>query len=257
MLGAIELEIHSGDGRVLKLDPNNFVISAFKNSFDLGPPAGKSFLSQEDAWLYREDDFGVLLSLEELRRLAARELMPDQYLRLRETFGLFHSIHDDFYDESGIALQPKGLFEDPYVDVDDDAGEEANRRGYRKLADRMVEFHGGDGGVLLLTVEEFASAVFKESFDFDQLENSSFGESFLSGEPGWLFREDDLGVVLTMNEIRRLGGHELTPEQYFKLREHFGQFRLIGPEFYDEKTGKALQPKGAVRDEGGPAPRLH
>lgn len=111
MLGPIELEIHSGDGKVVKLDPNGFVVAAFRNTLDLGTPYGKSLLSGEDGWLYREDDFGVILTLEEIRRMAARELLPEQYLRLRETFGMFFSIHDDFYDEVlGIALQPKGLF---------------------------------------------------------------------------------------------------------------------------------------------------
>ncbi|MGY3582254.1 hypothetical protein ACVIGB_000821 [Bradyrhizobium sp. USDA 4341] len=116
MLGPIELEIHSGDGKILKLDPNTFVISAARNELsqlnrNVGTPYGKSFLSPEDdGWLYREDDFGVILTIEELRRLALRELLPDQYFRLRNNFGMFHSIHDDFYDElDGSAVQPKGI----------------------------------------------------------------------------------------------------------------------------------------------------
>lgn len=120
MLGPIELEIHSGDGKILKLDPNTFVVSAFRNELSqldgsLGAPYGKSFLSpQDDGWLYREDDLGVILTVEELRRLALRELLPEHYFGLRHAFGMFHSIHDDFYDEeTGRAVQPKGLMH-PY-----------------------------------------------------------------------------------------------------------------------------------------------
>lgn len=122
MLGPIELEIHSGDGKVLKLDPNGFVLAAFKNCLDLGPSYGKSLLSGEDGWLYREDDLGVVLTLEEIRRIAARELLPEQYFKLRETFGMFWSLHDDFYDEeSGFAVQPKGLFDPDQLEQGEDA----------------------------------------------------------------------------------------------------------------------------------------
>jgi hypothetical protein len=116
MLGPIELEIHSGDGKILKLDPNTFVVSAARNELSqlngsLGVAYGKSVLSPEDdGWLYREDDFGVVLTVDELRRLALRDLLPEQYFGLRHQFGMFHSIHEDFYDEqTGHAVQPKGL----------------------------------------------------------------------------------------------------------------------------------------------------
>ena len=74
----------------------------------LAPIDGKSsVISGQPAVLYRTDDVAVPLTPEELYRLAAHSLEPSEYSSLRSRYGLFHEIHEDFYDpESGEALQP-------------------------------------------------------------------------------------------------------------------------------------------------------
>jgi hypothetical protein len=73
------------------------------------------------------------------------------------------------------------------------------------------------------------------------------GKSFLSDRPGYRFRDDDIAVVLHADEIKRLVCHELSSEQYFKLREHFGMFFLIHDDFYDPETGEAMQPMSGIQ----------
>ncbi|MEJ2059637.1 MAG: hypothetical protein P8Y64_04015 [Gammaproteobacteria bacterium] len=70
--------------------------------------------------------------------------------------------------------------------------------------------------------------------------------SRLSGRPGYLYRRDDIEIVLTRDELLRLILNALTPDEFRKLRELFGALNEIGPEFYDQDSGKALQPKVKV-----------
>lgn len=76
---------------------------------DLEPlPVATSVLSGDPALVYRVDDLEIKLSPAELKRLARRSLRPDEVLKLLDLYGVFHDIHDDFYDpETGEAFQPR------------------------------------------------------------------------------------------------------------------------------------------------------
>jgi hypothetical protein len=66
--------------------------------------------------------------------------------------------------------------------------------------------------------------------------------SFLSGEPGFLYRNHVLQIALTGAELQRFACHALLPEEFFKLYRALGEFHEIHDDFYDPDTGKAYQP---------------
>lgn len=68
------------------------------------------------------------------------------------------------------------------------------------------------------------------------------GYSVLSGGPGYLYRTHEMQLLLTNGELNRLVRHNLAPEEYFRLRQRFGEFFEIEDSFYDPLTGTALQP---------------
>ncbi|MGA7802307.1 MAG: hypothetical protein WCC36_16030 [Gammaproteobacteria bacterium] len=70
--------------------------------------------------------------------------------------------------------------------------------------------------------------------------------SVLCGEPGYLYRSADVQIPLTRDELLRLVFSALTADEYFKLREIYGQFREIDTDCYDPETGAARQPKVRV-----------
>lgn len=69
-------------------------------------------------------------------------------------------------------------------------------------------------------------------------------ESFLSKEPALLYRSGDLEIALTGEQIHRLAMSALTPDEYGRLVEQFGKAFEWHEDFYDEASGRALQPKG-------------
>lgn len=73
--------------RVIRVEPLN-----------LAKPIGPSDLSGEPGYLYRTHEVQILLTKEELCRLALRRLHPPEVLQLLKRFGEFFEIHDDFYD---------------------------------------------------------------------------------------------------------------------------------------------------------------
>lgn len=70
--------------------------------------------------------------------------------------------------------------------------------------------------------------------------------SVLSGEPGFLYRNVELEVALTRDELVRLLRHDLRPQEVLKLLELYGAFHEIHDDFYDESSGVALQPMEGV-----------
>lgn len=58
-----------------------------------------SLISQAPSVRIRMEDISLDLSTEELLRLIARELTVDEYMTLRDHFGMFYDIHADFYDD--------------------------------------------------------------------------------------------------------------------------------------------------------------
>lgn len=93
-----------------QLDPNGAIIASVQGTLPVtGPAIAKSVLSGAPALIWREDDLGIPLTGDEIHRLIQHRLTPDEYFRLRERYGLFFSIHTDFFaPDTGEALQPVG-----------------------------------------------------------------------------------------------------------------------------------------------------
>jgi hypothetical protein len=69
-----------------------------------------SLLSDEPSIQLRMEDMSIDLSPEEFLRLIARELTTDEYMVLRDHFGMFYDIHADFYDDqTGRSRHKMGL----------------------------------------------------------------------------------------------------------------------------------------------------
>lgn len=110
-LGLSCIESHLVDGvGVLVIDPNRAAVIGFTGKLPLINPTHPSLLSGKPGYLLRTSDgVEVALTEDELLRMFRHELRPNEVKLLLETYGSFHEIHDDFYDEeTGEALQPMG-----------------------------------------------------------------------------------------------------------------------------------------------------
>lgn len=67
--------------------------------------------------------------------------------------------------------------------------------------------------------------------------------SAISNEPALVYKTHQVEVALTSGEIYRLVMRSLQPEEFFALRKHTGDFFEIHDDFYNPRTGTALQPK--------------
>jgi hypothetical protein len=105
---ALKLTVSDG-AHSLTIDPNGAAQMAWECQLPFGDAvAGKSFLSGNAAYRYTTSQFDVLLAPEELLRLLRRELRPGEVRALRARYSdqdVFE-FHRDFYDLSGVALQP-------------------------------------------------------------------------------------------------------------------------------------------------------
>jgi hypothetical protein len=112
--GAVGCVIWAGQGRRPETrtgEPVDF--PGLFNPLELEPLEGQmSVISDEPAVVYRADDLVIPLSPRELLRFLAHGLRPTEFFALRERYGDFFEIHDDFYDpHSGQAFQP--VIDDP------------------------------------------------------------------------------------------------------------------------------------------------
>ena len=115
------------------------------------------------------------------------------------------------------------------------------------LPDGVVEIEDAGGAIKRLDGEALLVAVAGEYSGHKPMNLGEPGfESTLSGGPGYLLRTEDVELALGLGEIVHLLLNALTPEQYFKLRELYGPFDLIGETYYDPGTGQARQPKVRV-----------
>lgn len=108
-LGPIDLRIIHGDGEE-RVDPNEVIVIILTKKdwlLSLKPlPDTTSLLSGEPALIYRADDMAIPLTTRELYRLMTRDLFAHEFFKLRDHFGDFHDIHDDYYDhDTGVAIQ--------------------------------------------------------------------------------------------------------------------------------------------------------
>jgi hypothetical protein len=66
--------------------------------------------------------------------------------------------------------------------------------------------------------------------------------SVISGEPAVVYRAEDLVIPMTPRELLRFLAHALRPDEFFALRDQYGSFFEIHDDFYNERSGRALQP---------------
>lgn len=97
-----------GAEKTVTLDANALVLAAYEEKLDLGKPTDKpSELSLHKGYLYQTNELELVLTKSEILRLIRRDLRPHEFKILREQYGCFYEIHEDFYDPlTGIALQP-------------------------------------------------------------------------------------------------------------------------------------------------------
>jgi hypothetical protein len=106
------LQIETAD-RVFLFDPNSLIMAAADGWFNgLEGAFLPSEISGEAGFIYHTSDgerapMALRLSRRELFRLVTLSLTPKEYVSLRTPHGLFHEIHDDFYDDAGTAIQPR------------------------------------------------------------------------------------------------------------------------------------------------------
>jgi hypothetical protein len=74
------------------------------------------------------------------------------------------------------------------------------------------------------------------------------GTSVLSGEPGFIYRDDEVTLTLTLAEMYRFLRFNLEPKEYFKLVELYGVFYAIKDRFYYEDSGIAVAPHWGPSD---------
>jgi len=92
--------------------PDGFLAdqSEIFNPVSLQPlPGVASVISGGEAVVYRSDDLVIPMTVEELFRFMKLDLRPEEYFALRNRYGMFFEIHEDFYHpDTGEALQPRG-----------------------------------------------------------------------------------------------------------------------------------------------------
>jgi hypothetical protein len=105
------LEIHiDSEGESHKFDPNALAMLSCSGAYPIGQPIKglASVISGKPAYLWREDNLEIAMTLDELDRFARLSLRPKEFKILYERFGEFYHIHDDFYDpDTGGAFQPR------------------------------------------------------------------------------------------------------------------------------------------------------
>lgn len=103
----LRIEIH-WDGGMVVHDPNSMCVAGMEADYPLGQPFKDrpSILSGKPSYLYKADDLEIPLTLDELDRLVRLALRKREALKLIETYGVFHEVHDDFYVD-GSSWQPR------------------------------------------------------------------------------------------------------------------------------------------------------
>lgn len=110
-----------------------------------------------------------------------------------------------------------------------------------RLGIDVLELHiVHSGGTLVLDPNGAVQACFTGELSIQD----PIAPSFLSGKPGYLYRNfDGVELALTREELLRLIALNLQPAEFLKILGHFGEFYEIHDDFYDMETGESLQPR--------------
>ncbi len=119
-----------------------------------------------------------------------------------------------------------------------------NRKLHPELAVIEAQIVWKDGSVVL-TYNDLALAAHLESLPLGE----PCAVSDISGRPAYLYRSRDLEVALSRTELYRFMRHNLEPQEFFALAKKYGVFFEIHDDFYDEETGRAMQPRWGAAGE--------
>ena len=109
-LGPIDIDIDHAAG-THRTHPNGLITMAMKNELvPLIPvPGVVSDASGKPAVVYATNELVLSVTPEELHRLVMLDLTPQEFFALKERYGVFFEIHEDFYSPAtGAAVQPRG-----------------------------------------------------------------------------------------------------------------------------------------------------
>ena len=103
----VDVVISGVEGWV-KTDYNSLILIVLMDKLpQASQDNGPSELSGLPALTYRTTQVTLRLTTQEISRLVRLDLTPPEFLKLKANHGIFHEIHGDFYDDNGVALQPK------------------------------------------------------------------------------------------------------------------------------------------------------
>jgi len=97
------------------------------------------------------------------------------------------------------------------------------------------------------TASDLAVAGVAENLPLPVLGQGAF-ISDISGAPAYRYATSEVQLHLTATEMYRLMRRNLEPAEYLSLRTKFGVFFEIHDDFYDEATGKAMQPRYSLQE---------
>jgi hypothetical protein len=103
-----------------------------------------------------------------------------------------------------------------------------------------IEFEDGEKK-LMSTPNDVVVMAFNETLP---ITGPTVGQSCISGRPGYIYRTEEVELVLAADEMVRLVRRELQPAEFKSLLSSYGMFFEIHGDFYDPDTGVALQPMG-------------
>lgn len=113
-------------------------------------------------------------------------------------------------------------------------------------ANRQVNLALGVVEVLLSGATASIQTGPNEIAELAQLELLALGApaapSSISGEPGYLYQDNEVTLYLTLPELYRFLRHNLESKEFFALARQFGVFYAISGKWYDEDTGIARNP---------------
>lgn len=107
-LGVLDIELSDSLGDPIVFTPNRMAVAVYLHALPvLDSPDHPSVLTDQPGVRLRTSEIDICLTKAELERLFRHDLKPEEVRSLIERCGVFHEVHDDFYDhETFETLQP-------------------------------------------------------------------------------------------------------------------------------------------------------